>query len=90
MAKRIIYKVMEDYMCNIEIANFSTMKEAKRFLKENDYSKDAEVWIEKVEISDSDDDKTDVNNAVHISASELTESEIMESSKNHTIYVHNN
>lgn len=53
MAKKIIYKVMEDFMCNIEIANFPTMKEAKRFLKENDYSKDAEVWIEKVEISDS-------------------------------------
>ena len=44
-----MYVIFEDYHSKIFVAEFKTMREAKKFLRENDYHPDAEVWIEKVE-----------------------------------------
>lgn len=42
-----MYRIYEDYGLKIFVAEFKTLREAKKFLKENDYHSDAEVWIEK-------------------------------------------
>lgn len=45
----MVYRIYEDYGYKIFVAEFETLREAKRFLKSEGYHPDAEVWIEEEE-----------------------------------------